>query len=114
MDESGNEASRPAVAGVRVCLLGQPRLAWDDGRSKPLERRDAALLALLALDGAVPRARAAALVWPNGDAERARNNLRQRLFRLRHAAERDLIVAGDMLRLADGIEHDLQSGAATG
>jgi DNA-binding SARP family transcriptional activator len=95
---------------LRVCLLAQPRLEWPDGRQRLLERRDAALLALLALDGAVPRARAAAHIWPDVDAERARNNLRQRLFRLRHAAECDLVVASDMLRLADGIDHDLQAG----
>jgi len=105
---------RPGLSVPRVRLLGQPRLEWADGRRHALERRDAALLALLALEGAVPRARAAAHVWPDTEGERARNNLRQRLFRLRHAAQGELIDAGDVLRLADGIEHDLQSGSEEG
>ena len=48
----------------------------------PLERKDAALLALLAFDGPQPRGEAAALLWPDADAAHARNSLRQRLFRL--------------------------------
>lgn len=105
------DGARPHEAAPRVHLLGLPRLQWPDGHHHLLQRRDAALLALLALEGAVPRSRAASRIWPDADSEGARNNLRQRLFRLRRTAERDLVSVGDVLRLADGIEHDLQPPA---
>ncbi len=72
-----------------------------------LERKDAALLALLALGGATPRARVAALLWPNVDDDHARNSLRQRLFRLHRNATVDVVLAGDVLQLAVHVEHDL-------
>ncbi len=67
----------------------------------------AALLAKLAIDGPTPRAHAAALLWPEADDKSARNNLRQRLFRLRQAAQRDVVLPDTTLALADGIGHDL-------
>ena len=108
--ESADAAgARPHAADVelRVCLLGTPRLAWRDGRLHTLQRRDAALLAMLVLDGPAPRSRVALQLWPDADPEGARNNLRQRLFRLRRTAARDVVTADDVLRLADGIGHDL-------
>ena len=99
-------------ATLRICLLGTPRLAWSDGRMHPLQRRDAALLAMLVLDGPAPRSRVAVQLWPDADPEGARNNLRQRLFRLRRTAARDVVTADDVLRLADGIGHDLEPPAA--
>jgi DNA-binding SARP family transcriptional activator len=92
---------------VRIELLGAPRLLLDGCGGHALERKDAALLAMLALDGKGPRTRIAALLWPDADAEQARNNLRQRLFRLRRLAGRDLVRAGETLALAVGVEHDL-------
>jgi len=85
-------------------LLDAPRIEWDDGRTHALERKDAALLAMLALDGPLPRARAAALLWPDAADGQARGNLRQRLFRLRRLAGRDLVEATDTLRLAPDID----------
>ena len=67
----------------------------------------AALLAKLAVDGPTPRAHAAAMLWPDADDKSARNNLRQRLFRLRQAAQRDVVVPDTTLALTDGIAHDL-------
>lgn len=99
--------STAAAATVAVFLRGAPRLVRGDGGLRMLERKDAALLALLALDGPAPRARLALLLWPEVDAERARNNLRQRLFRLRRLAGRAVVDAGEVLALADGIVHDL-------
>jgi DNA-binding SARP family transcriptional activator/tetratricopeptide (TPR) repeat protein len=101
------EADAVARCVARVELLATPRLLLGADRAVPLERKDAALLALLAIDGPVPRARAAALLWPDVDDDKARNSLRQRLFRLRKAAGRDIIVPENALRLAPGVEHDL-------
>ena len=74
---------------------------------RTLERREAALLTLLAIEGPLPRARAAALLWADADRERARSSLRQRLFKLRRAAGTDVIVPDELLRIADGVTHDL-------
>jgi len=104
---SGVSAAWPAGAALRLCLLGVPRLEWPRGRVHLLQRRDAALLALVVLEGPLPRSRAAARVWPDADSEGARNNLRQRLFRLRRSAERDVVSPDDLLQLGEGITHDL-------
>ncbi len=66
---------------------------------------------MLVLDGPAPRSRVALQLWPDADPEGARNNLRQRLFRLRRTAARDVVTADDVLRLADGIGHDLEPPA---
>jgi DNA-binding SARP family transcriptional activator len=92
---------------VRLELLGVPRVVLGGSTSHALERKDAALLAMLALEGNGARARLSALLWPGADADKARNNLRQRLFRLRRLAGQDLVTAGDTLALAAGVEHDL-------
>jgi DNA-binding SARP family transcriptional activator len=99
-------SARPAAA--HLLLLGEPRLLLADASSHSLERKDAALLAILAVDGATPRGKAAALLWPEVDDDAARNNLRQRLHRLRKRAARDVVLSvNDVLRLADDVVHDL-------
>ena len=93
--------------GIRLRLLGEPSLELGPDAFS-LERKDAALLALLAIDGATPRGKAAAWLWPDVDDDAARNNLRQRLHRLRRRAGRDVaLTTADVLRLADGVSHDL-------
>lgn len=103
-----NAATSTRPAAARLLLLGEPRLLLADGSAHALERKDAALLALLAVDGATPRAKAASLLWPDVDDDAARNNLRQRLHRLRKRAARDIAISlNDVLRLADDVIHDL-------
>ncbi len=99
-------------AAIRLVLLGTPRLELADRTTVALERRMAALLTKLAVDGPTPRAHAAAMLWPDADDKSARNNLRQRLFRLRQAAQRDVVVPDTTLALADGIAHDLSDLSA--
>lgn len=105
----GVDAAVTAVATLRLQLLGAPRLLLAGGETHALERKDAALLAMLAIEGPTPRNRAAALLWPDINEERARNNLRQRLFRLRRLAAAELISAGSVLALASGVQHDLNA-----
>ena len=76
-----------APAAVHVELLDAPSLRGADGARLPLERKVAALIALLALEGARPRGDVAALLWPEVPLAQARNSLRQRLFRLQRAAD---------------------------
>ena len=105
------ETSITAGVLARLQLLAAPALVRPDATVITLERKDAALLALLAFDGPTSRSRVAALLWPDADADKARNSLRQRLFRLRRAAGTELIEPDESLRLADGVEHNLGSPA---
>ena len=89
-------------------LAASPCVVGPDGTALALAPRDAALLAWLALEGPTPRARLAALLWPDSDADAARNALRQRLFQLRKALGFDAVVGSTTLALAEGLTHDLQ------
>jgi DNA-binding SARP family transcriptional activator len=53
------------------------------GECVVLERRDAAMLALLAIEGPTPRARVIALLWPDESPEDVRGRLRQRIYALK-------------------------------
>ena len=80
-------------ASLRIFLLGAPRLQCCDGVVHLLERKDAALLTLLAQEGPQQHATACALLWPDVGDGQARANLRQRLFRLRRTARRDVVLS---------------------
>jgi DNA-binding SARP family transcriptional activator len=79
-----------------------------------LSRHDAALLALLALEGPLQRRRAAALLWPDSDARHAALNLRQRLHRLRRGAGCDVVQGDKLIALSPNVAHDLGDGNADG
>jgi DNA-binding SARP family transcriptional activator len=78
-----------------------------DGSTNALAPRDAALLAWLALEGPTPRARLAELLWPDSEPIAARNNLRQRLFKLNRQCG-ELVAGTRTLWLAPGVAHDLR------
>jgi len=88
-------------------LSTAPRLHTGDGAVRELAPLDAALLAWLALEGPTPRARLAQLLWPDKDAEAARNSLRQRLFQLRKSVGVELVQGSTTLAMAHGVAHDL-------
>lgn len=83
---------------MRVCLHGDPILVLPEGRSVGLERRAAALLALVAFEPGISRSRVAAMVWP--DSSDPRRNLRQQLLRFRQQFGQPLVDGGDALTLA--------------
>lgn len=89
-------------------LASAPGAVAGDGGALALAPLDAAILAWLALEGPTPRARIAALLWPEKDAEAARNSLRQRLFHLRKAVGVELVAGSTTLSLAEGVAHDLE------
>ncbi|SMB78243.1 ATP-binding protein [Deinococcus hopiensis] len=93
-------------SGWRLALLGPPRLMTPNGAVVPCERKTAGLLSYLALEGPTPRARLAALLWPDTPMAVARNNLLHLLRRLRDACGEDLTGGGDPLRLMDGVQVD--------
>src|SRR5262245_9880347 len=92
---------------MQLRLAVAANLIAADGTASALAPLDAALLAWLALEGPTPRARLAQLLWPDKDAEAARNSLRQRLFQLRRQLGVELVHGSATLALADGIVHDL-------
>jgi DNA-binding SARP family transcriptional activator len=109
-----SEIEARAPPGWRLHLLDQPRLARLDGSGTvaALSAKDAALLAIVALDGPVPAEHAASLLWPHADRRKSETNLRQRLFRLRRDLGARVVEGGATLRLADGVETDLGAALA--
>ncbi len=99
-------ASSARAPRIRVRLTGAPQLLLGDGAHE-LERREAALLAVIAIEGPIPRSKAAALLWADSEPDKQRSSLRQRLFQLRRRAGRDVIPAGEVLALEPSVEHDL-------
>jgi len=104
-------------AAAHVRLLGDPALLGSDGRVRALERRSAGLLALVALEPGVTRARAAALLWPESDDPR--QALRQQIARFRRSLGIALVDGEDALFIAEGVavdalDADTPPGAATG
>src|SRR5512140_2319011 len=98
-----------ASSTVTLRLLGDPALVSADGSIKALERRAAGLLALVALEPGVTRARAAALLWP--DSDDARRALRQQISRFRKNYGAELVRGDDALFIADGVAVDALGSA---
>ena len=92
---------------VKLLLAQTPTLQRVAQPPVALQALDGALLSWLALEGPTPRARLATLLWPDSDADAARNSLRQRLFRLKRVCGVDLVCGSHTLALADGVTHDL-------
>jgi DNA-binding SARP family transcriptional activator len=88
---------------VTLRLLGDPALIVG-ADVKALERRAAGLLALVALEPGVTRARAAQLLWP--DSDNARQALRQQIARFRKNYGVELIEGADALKVVDGMTVD--------
>lgn len=82
-------------------------LAANAAAAVPLPPLDAALLAWLAIEGPTPRARIAALLWPENEPPAARNALRQRLFQLKRQIGLALVAGNATLALVGGVTHDL-------
>ena len=97
-----------------LLLLGAPRLVRADPPGDlALSPKDAALLAIVALDGPVATDHVAALLWPKATGKRAESNLRQRLFRMRRDTGASLVSSGAGLRLAADLQIDLARVLAT-
>ena len=96
---------RADLPGWRLVLHGMPMLHRltvqpEVAVALPLAATDAGLLALVALDGPVPRGRLAAWLWPQGSPSAALGNLRQRLYRLQRRCGDNLVPSqGDLLSI---------------
>lgn len=102
--------SKKTVIRIKLRLLGAPRLISDTGQTRPLDRAEAGLLGLLAMEGEQRRHRVASMFWPDNDSAQALNNLRQRLFRLKELPFAPLVFATKTsLRLMPDVSHDLDN-----
>ncbi len=90
------DASDPVVW---LRLHGAPAVGRQGEDGQPLERKDAAWLAVLVLDGATPRDQLAAWLWPEVARVTATGSLRQRIFRLRRRLGHALVQAGERVAL---------------
>ena len=96
-------------APFRLRLIGEAVGLHGDGSKLVFERKDALLLAYLAIEGPTPRGMLATLLWPDVDDERARSNLRQRLFRLRKSLGFELLEGAVVAALRADVVVDLGS-----
>jgi len=113
--QSALEAPHDAPPAVqwRVVLLGAPCLERvRPAATMPLSPKDAALVAVVALDGPVASDHVATLLWPAASGPNADASLRQRLFRLRRKCGTGLIDSGAFLKLGAGVESDLATSLA--
>lgn len=95
---------------LHLRLLGMPILAGGrDAEPAALERKDAALLAVLALQGPTARDTLAEWLWPDVPLKTANLSLRQRIFRLRRKTGHELLQTGQTLALAEGVSADVHS-----
>jgi DNA-binding SARP family transcriptional activator/predicted ATPase len=97
-----------ATEGLRVELLGPPRITVDGEPLRVDTRKAVAIVAVLALDGPTSRDRLAAILWPDSDDRRARAALRRTLSVLVAGLEGRWVRAGrQVVELEDGcwIDH---------
>jgi DNA-binding SARP family transcriptional activator len=89
----------------KLQILGEARLS---GAAEPvlLQRRAAAVLAYLALEGPTPKYRLAGLLWPDSGEDTARNNMRQLLSRLRTTTGTDLVLGTETVSLSGEVATD--------
>ncbi|PYE49398.1 BTAD domain-containing putative transcriptional regulator [Deinococcus yavapaiensis] len=92
-------------------LLGGASLARGADVLPRLDRRVAALLAYLALEGETPRSRLAELLFPDAETSTARNNLVHVLRRLKRGVNAELVTGTRTLNVAPHVVTDLRDGA---
>jgi DNA-binding SARP family transcriptional activator len=82
-------------------LLGGAALHCPELSKDRLERKQAALLTILALDGAQTRSKLAGLLWTDSIEQTARNNLAQLLKRLKDFTGEPIVLGDTALRLVN-------------
>jgi DNA-binding SARP family transcriptional activator len=93
--------SSAAAPRWRLELCGLPQaLSTTGAEAVVLERRDAAMLAWLAIEGPTARSRVSALLWPDEPLEAVRGRLRQRIFALKKKLGDEAVVGTLTLALA--------------
>jgi DNA-binding SARP family transcriptional activator len=90
-----------------VQLLGEARVHGPKG-TRELERKAAACLAMLAIEGRQVRLRLADRLWPSANVEAGRANLRQVARRLRLLTGADVLTSGDPVALSPLVKIDVR------
>ena len=88
-------------------LLGGAGLEQEGRRPVALDRKTAALLAYLALEGPTSRSKLAGLLWPDSGDKGARNNLRQVLHKLKPYP--GVIDTGNPIQLGSQVHVDVHT-----
>ncbi len=83
----------------QLSILGTTVLRRQQQMRSGLERKQAGLLALLALEGEQTRSKIAGWLWADSSEATARNNLSQTLKRIRNFTEKTIIVGENNLQL---------------
>lgn len=91
---------------LRIRLIGPPVWTTGDRLSAFADPRASVLIAMVALDGPLPRNQAADMFWPRSESA-ARTNLRVLLHRLKHAVGAGLFASGDRLALLPDVLVDV-------
>lgn len=92
---------------IRIELFGAPRVLRGGSLLKLPARKTLAILACLALEGRLTRAKLATRLWEELDSAAARRNLRRELHRLRESGlDCALLSDADQLQLAPGVGVD--------
>ncbi|MFE8599378.1 AAA family ATPase [Archangium violaceum] len=86
---------------TRIEVLGRARVHSPLG-ARHMERKAAALVTYLAIEGPTQRSRLASLLWPDAPNKAARGNLRQLLRRLRLTLGEDSLAGEDPIWLCEG------------
>ncbi|MFC4453924.1 BTAD domain-containing putative transcriptional regulator [Deinococcus sonorensis] len=97
------------LTGWQLKLLGPPQVVTADGQVIRCERKVAALLSYLALEGPTPRATLVRLLWPETPVSASRNNLVHHLRRLKKACGADLVVPGELAALDPALQVDVRT-----
>jgi DNA-binding SARP family transcriptional activator len=98
--------SAQAVVQATLSLLGAARVTLASSEVR-LERKTAAVLAYLALEGTTPKYKLAGMLWPDSGETAARNNMRQLLRRLRTSGA-DIVTGDDRIELLSEVETDVK------
>ncbi len=94
------------MALVRLAVLGGAQLIAGEHRIH-LERKSAAALSYLALEGRTPKPVLMALLWPEANSVAAGSNFRQMLRRLRQSSGEELVLGRGHAELVPHVACDL-------
>ena len=97
-----------AVPALRIELIGEPRWRTPSGHGR-LPAHDAALVALLVIEGPQARDVLYGRLSPGAGAKAAGVVMRQRIKRLRERLDHPVVDTGESIRIVDGVQCDLHS-----
>lgn len=92
---------------LRIQLLSVPSIGGRGREPRYLERKAAAFIAYLALEGSTAKQKLARLLWPESSNDTARSNLRQLIRRLRLSAGGPCVRGQEVLSLLEEIPVDV-------